>query len=96
VRDEHDRLVELVLQPQGLLLQIGAHDRVDGAERFVHEQDVRVGGETAGHTHALLLTARELAGVALGELLVETDRVEQLTGARVRLGLLHAVQTQHG
>ena len=48
-------------------LQLFAHDRVDRAERLVHQQDVRVDGEAASHADPLLLAAGELAGVALGE-----------------------------
>ena len=81
VRDEHDGLAELALQADQLLLQVGAHDRVDGAERLVHEQDVGVGGEAARHADPLLLPARELARVAVGERAVESDRVEQLERA---------------
>ena len=39
-------LAELALQAQQLLLQLGADDRVDGAERLVHQQDVRVDRES--------------------------------------------------
>src|SRR5699024_11930237 len=39
VGDEHDRLAELALQPGQFLLKACPHDRVDGAERFVHEHD---------------------------------------------------------
>jgi hypothetical protein len=67
VRDEDDGLVEVALQADGLGLQFLADDRVDGAERLVHQQDVGVGGETAGDADALLLPAGELARVAVGE-----------------------------
>ena len=87
VRDEHDGLAELALQSQQLLLQFGAHDRVDGAERLVHEQDVRVDRESPRDADALLLAARELAGVPIGERAVESDRVEQFEGVVVRLAL---------
>jgi hypothetical protein len=55
VRHEDDGLVEVALQADGLGLQFAAHDRVDGAERLVHQQDVGVGGEPAGDADALLL-----------------------------------------
>ena len=77
VRDEHDRLVELALQADELLLQVGAHDGVDRAERLVHEQDVRIGRESARDADALLLAAGQLARVALGERAVQPDGVEQ-------------------
>ncbi len=74
-----------------LLLQLGAHDRVDGAERLVHEQDVGVDREPARNADALLLAARELARVAVGERSVEPDGVEQFERVLVRELLRHAV-----
>lgn len=62
VGDEHDRLVEAVLQLDHLALQIGAHERIHRGEGLVHEQDRRVGGQCAGHAHALLLSSRQLRG----------------------------------
>ena len=75
-------------------LQLFAHDRVDRAERLVHQQDVRVDGEAAGHADALLLAAGELARVALGERAIEADDIHQLEGARAgRLALRRRVST---
>ena len=64
VGDEHDRLAQLALQPQELVLQPVADDRVDRAERLVHQQHRRVGGERAGHADPLALAAGELVRVA--------------------------------
>ena len=50
------------LQPQKLLLQPVADDRVDRAERLVHQQHGRVGGERPGHADPLALAAGELSG----------------------------------
>ena len=88
-------LAEFALQSQQLLLQFGAHDRVDGAERFVHEQDVRIDREAPRDAHALLLATRELAGIPIGERSVESDRVEQLEGVVVRVALPGAAQQRH-
>jgi hypothetical protein len=41
-----------------LLLEAGANDRVHGAERLVHQQDGRVGGERPSDADPLLLAAR--------------------------------------
>ena len=81
---------------QQLLLQLGAHDRVDRAERLVHQQDVRVDRESPSDADALLLAARELAGVPVGERAVESDRVEQLERVLVRLALGRAAEERHG
>src|SRR5580765_6725551 len=85
VGDEHDGLAELALQPQQLVLELLAHDRVDGAERLVHEQDVRVADEPAGDPDALLLATGELARIALGEGRVEADAAHLVECARPRL-----------
>ena len=76
-------LRDLGLQAQELVLQPLAVDRVDRAERLVHQQHRRVGGERAGHADALALAARELGRVALAHLAgVERDQLEQLVDAR--------------
>ena len=64
VGDEDDRLADLGLQAQELVLQALAVDRVDRAERLVHQHQRRVGGERAGHADALALAAGELRRVA--------------------------------
>ena len=78
VGDEDHRLRDLAVQPAQLLLQPGARDRVERAERLVHQQHRRVGGERAGEPDALALAARELRRVALRVRLLEPDELEQL------------------
>ena len=65
VGDHHDGLAQLALQPQELVLQPDAHDRVDGAERLVHQQHRRIGGQRPRHADALPLAAGELVRVAV-------------------------------
>ena len=62
VRDEDDRLADLAVQPQQLGLQAEARDRVERAERLVHQQQRRVGSERAREADALALPAGELRG----------------------------------
>ena len=81
VGDEDDRLADLGLQAQELVLEAVAVDRVDRAERLVHQHQRRVGGERAGDADALALAAGELRRVALGHLLRQPDQVEQLVDA---------------
>ena len=64
VGHEQDRLGELLLEAQELVLEALADDRVDGAERLVHEHDRRVRGERPGDADALPLAAGELRRVA--------------------------------
>ncbi len=81
VRDEDDGLAQLLLKPEELVLQPRAHDRVDRAERLVHQHQGRIGGERSCEPDALALTAGELRGEALRVRRVEPDKVEQLGGA---------------
>ncbi len=64
VRDKEDGLAKLALDPQQFLLQRTARDRVECAERLIHEQVVLAGGQRSGHPDTLLLTARQIARVA--------------------------------
>ena len=54
-------LRDLAVQPPQLLLEARARDRVERAERLVHQQHRRVGRERAREADALALPARELA-----------------------------------
>jgi hypothetical protein len=60
VTDENDRLLQVFLQQQELVLQLVADQRIERRERLVHEQDVGVGGEGAREAHALLHAAGQL------------------------------------
>ena len=69
---------DLAVQPAQLRLQAEARDRVERAERLVHQQHGRVGGERAGEADALALPAGELCGVARRVVRFEPDELEQL------------------
>ena len=88
VGDEHDRLAQRLLQAQELVLQLRARDRVDRAERLVHQHDRRIGGEGAGDADALALAAGELARIPIAVLARrQSDEGEQLVDAVVDPGL---------
>ena len=79
VRDQQHRLAQLALEAQELVLQPAADHRVDRAERLVHQQHGRVGGERAGDADALPLATGELVREAVGEhVRVEPDQLHQL------------------
>ena len=76
LRSARWRREELVLQP-------ARGDRVDRAERLVHQQHGRVGRERTGDADALPLSAGELARVAVAVLAgIEPDELEQLLDPR--------------
>ena len=80
---EDDQRGALNLITPDVVLQAGPHDRVDGRERFVHQQHDRVGRERAGHPDPLPLTAGQLVRVPLAEpFRVEPHEVEQFAGTR--------------
>src|SRR5207248_3314822 len=86
VRDEDHRLARLVLQADHLVLHVAADERVERAEGLVVEHHLRVDGERAGKTDALLHPAGELVG-ELVRAVLEPDELQHLLGARVPLRL---------
>ena len=65
VGDEEDRLADLGLKPEELVLEPLAVDRVDRAEGLVHQHHRRVRGEGPRDADPLLLAAGELGRVAV-------------------------------
>ncbi len=57
MRDEDDRLFDLALDAQKLVLEALPRYGVDGAEGFVHQHDVGIGAHGAGYTNTLTLSA---------------------------------------
>ena len=66
------------LDVEELVLQAAAHDRVDRGERLVHQHHGRVGGQRPGDADPLTLPAEQLGRVAIEELAVEVEDLEQL------------------
>ena len=96
VGDEDDGLADLLLQPEKLVLQTGADDRVDRPERLVHEHQRGICSEGAREPDALPLATRQLGREALPVLVrVEPDELEQLARARLDPLPVPAQQTRH-
>ena len=68
-----------------LVLQRGARQRVERAERLVEEQHLRLDGEAARHAHALAHPARELGGPLVRRRPRPTSAI-QVLGARAPRG----------
>ena len=86
VGDENGGLAEVLGQLAELVLQLAADQRVERAERLIHQDDFGIGGQRAGEADALLHAARELAGVALHPV-AEADLAERGLGGAIALGL---------
>ncbi len=54
VRDEHDGLVKIGLERDELVLHLPAYERVEAAERLVHQQHVGVHRQRPGESYPLL------------------------------------------
>ena len=67
VRHEHRRDVHLVVQAPQPGAQLRADVAVEGAERLVEQQHLRLDGQRSGQRHALALPPGELRRVALLE-----------------------------
>ena len=93
MRDENKGDAGLVLQPFQLDLHLLAQLQVQRRQGFVEKQHLRLGGECPGQGHALLLAARQLAGLARGHR-VQFHQRQHAGGAGRDLGLGAALHFQ--
>jgi hypothetical protein len=71
-------------------------DRIERAERFVHQQDRRIGGKCSRDPDALALTAGELTRITVEHLLrFEADQLQQLFSPPDDPGAIPAEQVRH-
>ena len=84
---------EVVLERLQLELHLLAELQVEGAERLVEQQHLRLVDERAGERDPLLLAARELARLALLDA-GEVDQLEDLPHAPVELRALEPLAPQ--
>ena len=83
MRDDDDGLAQVLLDAVKLGVQLGARQRIESAERLVHQQHRRIDGQRARDADALTLSARQLVRAARGELARrKADELEQLVGSR--------------
>ena len=96
VRDQEHRLSQPRLDAAELLLQLTPRDRVERAERLVHQQDRGIRGEGPRHADALALSARQLIGPPRAVVVVrEPDQPEQFADARAHALVLPAFEPRH-
>ena len=68
VGDEDDGLAQLFLEPLELTSQLGAGDGIERAERLVHQQHGRLGGQGAGNPTRWRCPPESSCGIALRKL----------------------------
>lgn len=93
VRDEDHADAEFLPQAQQLVLQRGARDGVDRREGLVHQQDLGLVDQGAGHGNPLAHAAREFVRVAIRHLR-QTDDIEEAPGLVPAFGLADATHLQ--
>ena len=93
VGDEDDGRLRGLGDPLQLEVHLVARDRVERAERLVHEQDLGVVAQGPGDGDALAHAAGELARERLLEAL-QADELAQLVRAAPALGLVDLAQQQ--
>src|SRR5215467_6513020 len=82
VGDEYDCLVKRAREAGKFLLEFGASYWVERAERFIHENDGRVGCEGPGHSDSLTLSTGELGRVAIHEVIrIKPDHCQKFSDA---------------
>ena len=73
VCDKNDGHSQFAVNTGNFGLQHFSGDFVDGSERFVHEQDVRIGGQGACNSYSLALSSGEFRGITVEHFLFQTD-----------------------
>ncbi|MNZ54927.1 hypothetical protein D3C78_728400 [compost metagenome] len=93
VSDEYCRLAQFLGQLAELILQLPANQRVERAERLIHQDHFRVCGDCPGKPYPLLHAPGQFAGVARHPV-AQPDFGQGLLGNLVALGLAHALYFQ--
>src|SRR6266446_1938403 len=58
-------------------LQLSPSDGIERAERLVHQENWRIGGQSAGNAHSLALSTRKLTWMPRGQLRIEPDQLQE-------------------
>jgi hypothetical protein len=83
VRDQDHGLLQALLQDEELRVQAPPRQRVQGSERFVHQDDGRVGREGSRQADSLPLAAAQLRRVTNAQPIeIEIHQREELTDPR--------------
>ena len=92
----HDRFPQPLLQLLKFPADFRARQRIERAERLIHQQDRRIGRQRPRHSHALALPAGKLVRIAPQKLRgIETHQRQQLLRARAHALGRPAFQPRH-
>src|SRR5438094_8371285 len=58
-------------------LQRSPSDGIERAERLVHQENWRIGGQSAGNAYSLALSTRKLTWMPRGQLRIESDQLQE-------------------
>ena len=76
VRDQYDGLADQLLESLEFALKFAAGERIKRAERLVHQQNGRIGGQRARNANALALAARKFVRMTMQKFPgVQTDQL---------------------
>src|SRR3954453_7397925 len=102
MRDEQHRLAITLPDIQQIVLQPRSRVSTEGAERLVHQQNLRMVSQRSSQCHALLHAAGQLLGIEV-LITLEPDHFDQSPALCFRLGGAHALlagsvhhSAQHG
>ena len=93
MRDEDDGLAQIAPQRQQIVVEPEAGDLVERGERFVHQENIRIGDQRARQRDPHLHAAGQFARIGVGEF-GQPDLRQRFADARVRLGGRHMRQFQ--
>ncbi len=96
VAHQHHGLFQLALHLKELVLDHLTVDRVDCTERFIHQQDRRIGCQRADDADALLLAAGHFTRIAVKEFMrIHCHHIHQLFGTGFTACLVPAQHARH-
>src|SRR5262249_28050962 len=81
VRDEQICQAHLLLQPRHEIEDLGANRHIQGAHWLIGDDEFRLCADGAGDGDALPLAAAEFMGIAVDEVGIESDALQQIFGA---------------
>jgi hypothetical protein len=96
VRDKYDRFSEAARERAEFPLQFRARDRVERAERLVHQENGGIGGQRAGHSNTLALPSGKFARTSMRKFpRVESHKPQHFLYARSGAGGVPFFETGH-